>query len=130
KTVLVLQNDPLLRDLIRLTLKRAGCRVVACADLITGLGLLTAERPDLILVDLFLADEIGVSLVQRLRAAPAGGVPILAMSSLGFRDVVQQAVRAGADDFIVKPFEPDELIQRVELALLRAGAVSAETRKT
>ena len=113
--VLVVETDNLLRDLMQLALTRAGYDVRAAADPATALALVDAgAAPDAAVIDLFQPGLSGLKLMQELRARPGlATVPLIVISALGFGEIVEQAVAAGANDFILKPFDPAVLAHKV-----------------
>lgn len=118
-TVLVVEDEPKIRALVGDYLRRDGYRVVEVA---TGEQALVASRrhhPDLIVLDLGLPDGDGVALTARLRGC--GGVPIMMLTARGSEDARVAGLRAGADDYVVKPFSPRELVARVAAVLRRTG---------
>lgn len=117
--VLVVDDDPAIRHLLRNTLVRAGYVVVEAANGRQALQQVEREHPAAVLLDLGLPDRDGLSLVPLLRAH--GDIVILVVSA---RDAVDEKVAAldlGADDFVTKPFDTDELLARLRVALRHHG---------
>ncbi|MDJ0276602.1 response regulator transcription factor [Sphingomonas sp. 2R-10] len=121
--ILVVDDDAAIRRLLRNTLVRAGHDVIEAGDGRTALRHAAAGHPDAVLLDLGLPDRDGLGLIPLLRAA--GEAVILVVSA---RDAVEEKVTAldlGADDFVTKPFDTDELLARLRVALRhreRSGA--------
>jgi two-component system phosphate regulon response regulator PhoB len=113
----VVEPDNLLRDIVHLALTRAGYEVTALADPAAILALAqdaNTPSPALVVVDMFLPGLSGLTLMKRLRDRPGlSQLPLIAISALGFPEVVEQAIDAGAGDFILKPFDPSTLVQKV-----------------
>jgi CheY-like chemotaxis protein len=112
---LVVETDNLLRDLLQLSLTRAGYEVRTAPDPAAALALVDGgAAPDAAVIDLFQPGMSGLKLMQALRARPGlATLPLIVISALGFGEVVEQAVAAGANDFILKPFDPAVLAQKV-----------------
>lgn len=113
--ILVIDDDAAIRRLLRNTLIRADYAVVEAADASAALRQAAAEQPNAILLDLGLPDRDGLSIIPLLRAK--GDAVILVVSA---RDVVDEKVAAldlGANDFVTKPFDTDELLARLRVAL-------------
>ncbi|MFC6582103.1 response regulator transcription factor [Planomonospora parontospora] len=119
---LVVEDDADHRNLLVLLLERAGFRVHAVADGADALPLAQRVRPDLVVLDWRLPNLPGPEVCRRLRATPETAEVAVLMVTAWAGDSVenarQEACRAGADDFILKPVHPQEFLARV-LALLR-----------
>lgn len=117
RTVLVCEDEESLRELIRVSLG-PGFHVLEAADYETALALVEANRLDLVLLDLVLEGRSGFDVLEALRADPrTARTPVLVISASS--DVDAHALSAGADRFLPKPFEPDEL-RRITLEMLGA----------
>lgn len=117
--ILVVDDEPAIRRLLRNTLVRAGYAVVEAGNAREALHLSAAEHPGAVLLDLGLPDRDGLELIARLRAG--GEAVVLVVSA---RDAVDEKVAAldlGADDFVTKPFDTDELLARLRVALRHQG---------
>lgn len=117
--ILVVDDDAAIRRLLRNTLIRAEYAVVEAEDAKTALRQAAVEHPSAILLDLGLPDRDGLSIIPLLRAH--GNAVILVVSA---RDAVDEKVTAldlGADDFVTKPFDTDELLARLRVALRHQG---------
>lgn len=114
-SILVIDDEPPIRRLLRITLTAHEHRVVEAATAREALSLLRHEKPDLVLLDLGLPDMDGQALIRAIRAESA--VPILVLSSRGDEATKVQALDAGADDYVTKPFGAEELLARIRAAL-------------
>ena len=115
--VLVVDDDPKIRDLLRLYLVREGHRVTPAGDGEAALAAARTEKPDLVILDVMLPGMDGVEVCRRLR--DESGVPVILLTArTGDADKVI-GLDAGADDYVVKPFSPRELMARVRAQLRR-----------
>lgn len=115
-TILVVDDDRKITDMLRRTLIYEGYRVVTAADGEEALTKTQAERPDLVVLDWLMPRLDGIAVAKLLRET--GNTPILMLTA---RDAVEQRITgldSGADDYLVKPFAPEELLARIR-ALLR-----------
>ncbi len=123
-TVIIVEDEKLIRRFVRVALEEEGCRVVEAASSAQGLIEAGAQHPDLIVLDLGLPDGNGVDFIAALRGW--SDVPILVLSArLSERDKIQ-ALDAGADDYLTKPFAVGELRARTRALLRRHGRGSGE----
>lgn len=109
---------------LRLTLRPAGYEVVTTATMEEALDALALNQFDAAILDLLLPDGDGVGLTERIREWSE--LPVIVLSAVGEEEPKVRALRAGADDYITKPFGPDELMARLEAVLRRAGAQTEE----
>jgi two-component system KDP operon response regulator KdpE len=117
-TVLLVEDDALIRRFVRTALENEGCRVVEADGLQRGLIEAGTRKPDLVILDLGLPDGEGVNFVTDLRHWSQ--LPVLILSARSAEGDKIQALDAGADDFLVKPFSVGELLARVRALLRRA----------
>lgn len=115
RRVLVIDDEPQLRKLLRLSLGAEGYAVSEAADAATGLALLGLDRPDLVILDLGLPDVDGLALIPRIRAL--SDLPIVVLSVRDDESGKVEALDAGADDYLTKPFGIAELLARLRTAL-------------
>ncbi|MCA1190428.1 MULTISPECIES: response regulator transcription factor [unclassified Saccharopolyspora] len=120
-SLLVVDDEPTVRELLAATLRFAGFRVTAAATGAEALRAAVDERPDLVLLDVMLPDADGFEVLRRLREERGGQVPVLFLTA---RDAPRDKVRGltlGGDDYVTKPFDPEELIARIHAVLRRSG---------
>jgi pilus assembly protein CpaE len=119
--ILVVDDDPNVQRLLQYTLKQEGYEVVIAADGAEGFRLWGAEAPDLILLDVMLPKLDGYQVATKIRTeeGATGHVPIIMLTAE--REVEQKVrgLRAGADDYLIKPFHPAELLARIKSLLAR-----------
>jgi two-component system phosphate regulon response regulator OmpR len=118
--LLVIDDDDRLRDLLKEFLADRGFRVSAARDAAAARRLIETIRFDLLVVDVMMPGEDGLSLTRWLRgrAGAAGAAPVLILTARGDPEARIEGLRHGADDYLAKPFEPTELLARIE-ALIR-----------
>jgi DNA-binding response OmpR family regulator len=115
---LIVDDDLALADVVSFTMRRAGYEVINAYDGQSALELWETEEPDLIILDLNLPKLDGLSVCRRVRKNSE--IPIIILSVRGEEDDVVQGLSLGADDYIVKPFSPRQLVARAEAVLRRA----------
>lgn len=115
--ILVIEDDVLLGEIIRDELTRSGYQVHVAGDGAQGLAEFTRREPDLVLLDLILPDRNGFAILSDIRAISSVPVVILTSRDLGEEKVT--GLDLGADDYITKPFRPDELLARIRARLRR-----------
>ncbi|GGS86922.1 hypothetical protein GCM10010156_51850 [Planobispora rosea] len=120
-SVLIVEDDLDIRDLTVFRLEQAGHEVRTAGDGMEALTELEANRPDIVILDWMMPGLSGPEVCRRLRAMPEmEGVVVLMLTSKAQEGDVEEGFRAGADDYMVKPFSPRELAVRVEALLSRA----------
>jgi two-component system KDP operon response regulator KdpE len=124
--VLVVDDEPQITKVLRASLMAEGYSVRAATDGIAALDLFRAWSPDLVVTDLSMPEMNGVELCRTLRAA--SDVPILVLSVTHEEEKKIEALDAGADDYVTKPFSIDELLARVRAGLRRWRSAS-DSRK-
>jgi len=113
--ILVVDDDTALAEMIGIVLRTEGFDVVFCADGAAAVDTWRAERPDLILLDLMLPGMDGIEICAQIRAE--SGVPIIMLTARTDTADVVRGLESGADDYIVKPFNPKELVARIRTRL-------------
>jgi DNA-binding response OmpR family regulator len=131
--ILVVDDEPNIREVVELYLKREGFAVDVAADGEAALETMERHLPDLIVLDLMMPKLGGLELTRILRDAAltsgVGDIPIIMLTAKGEEDDKIYGLETGADDYITKPFSPRELVTRVKVVLRRAGDKSADEEK-
>ena len=123
-TIVVVEDDPNIADLVELYLRRDGFRVIQAATGEAGLGAVDREQPRMVLLDVGLPGEMdGFEVCRRLQAKTR--VPVLMLTARDSETDRVVGLELGADDYVTKPFSPRELVARVRAILRRAEAVPA-----
>jgi DNA-binding response OmpR family regulator len=126
-TVLVVEDERKLRDLVRSYLERAGFTVLTTDSGAEAITMAMTSAPDLVILDLGLPDVPGETVASELRASPGtGSTPILMLTAKSAEEDRIRGLELGADDYVTKPFSPRELVLRVQ-AILRRGTPDART---
>ncbi len=123
-TVLVVDDEPPIRRLLRTTLAADDYRVVEADNAAAGLRLVAVEKPDLVILDLGLPDRSGLELIGEIRATSR--VPIVVLSARHDERSKVEALDLGADDYVAKPFGMAELLARMRAALRHAFQAQGE----
>ena len=129
KKILVIDDDAAVLKLVSLYLTRAGYHVEECAGSMEALAAIGANPPGLILCDIYLPGLDGYGLLSALRAQPAtADIPVILMTARADHTGFRKGMKLGADDYLTKPLDRDELIDAVHARLARAGAVTIAAR--
>jgi two-component system, OmpR family, response regulator MtrA len=123
--ILLVEDDPSIREVTAIGLSAAGFDVATAADGVEGLERFRADPVDLVLLDIMLPRMDGYEVCRQIRKTST--VPVVMLTARGDTMDVVVGLEAGADDYVRKPFDLPELIARIRAALRRAGAGSEET---
>nr|WP_306239067.1 MtrAB system response regulator MtrA [Ornithinimicrobium cryptoxanthini] len=115
---MVVDDDQALAEMLGIVLRKEGLEVAHCADGGRAVALFREFRPDLVLLDVMLPTLSGVEVCRHLRAE--SGVPIVMLTARTDTHDVVAGLEAGADDYVVKPFKPQELLARIRARLRRS----------
>jgi two-component system phosphate regulon response regulator OmpR len=126
--LLVVDDDDRIRELLKAFLARAGFRVTTAADAARARKMMSTLDFDLVVLDVMMPGEDGFSLTRALRArsGAAGKTPVLLLTARGEAKDRIEGLSLGADDYLAKPFEPQELLLRIEAILRRAAETPAQ----
>ena len=121
-TVLVVEDDPDIRELLKFTLERAGLKVVAAESGEDALTVLDGPQPSVAVIDWMLPGINGVELTRRLREDPlTSAMPLIMLTARGEEADKLKSFDSGIDDYLTKPFSPKELVARVKALIRRSG---------
>ena len=123
--VLVVDDDTALAEMIGIVLRSEGFEPSFCADGAAAIDAFHAARPDLVLLDLMLPGMDGIEVCSRIREE--SGVPVIMLTAKGDTTDVVRGLESGADDYIVKPFNPKELVARIRTRLRPVQTSETET---
>ena len=123
--VLVVDDDPALSEMLGIVLRGEGLETSFCADGSRALEEFRARRPDVVLLDVMLPGLDGISVAKQIRAE--SGTPIVMLTARTDTVDVVLGLESGADDYVVKPFKPKELVARIKARLRRTDSVPPET---
>jgi DNA-binding response OmpR family regulator len=121
RTVLVVEDDPSIRKLLTLTLKRDGYASMEATSVSSAMDAVRRQKPDLVLLDVNLPGGTGFDVLRMLREIHSGAeLPVIILSALSQENNVVRGLQLGAQDYLTKPFGLSELSQRVKQHLPRA----------
>jgi two-component system, OmpR family, alkaline phosphatase synthesis response regulator PhoP len=125
--VLAVDDEPDVLRLIQIKLQKAGLDVLTARDGQEGLERAVAEKPDVVLMDVMMPRMDGFTAAARIKEQMQPAPLILMLTAKGQEADVIRGLSGGADDYIIKPFAPRELIARINVALIKAGKPAAIT---
>lgn len=123
-TILVVEDEPNIREVVSLYLTRAGFQVMTVSDGEAAMNILAGHLPDLVVLDLMLPKVDGLAITRWLREQ--GDIPIIILTARREEQDRITGLEMGADDYVVKPFSPQELVSRVRAVLRRTKKTGAE----
>lgn len=124
--ILVVDDEERIINFLRSKLKASGYEVLTAGDGLEALGLVQSRQPDLVLLDLLMPKMDGLETLRELRSFSP--VPVIILTAKGADSDKIRGLKLGADDYLAKPFNPDELVARIEA--VRRRLEPAEKRKT
>jgi DNA-binding response OmpR family regulator len=117
-TILVVDDDPVILQLLQVNFEMEGFTVITAADGQQGVDRTRADRPDIVVSDVMMPKMSGIELVAELKGDPdTAGIPILLLTAKAQQAGIGAGMDAGADDYVTKPFEPLDLVDRVNRLL-------------
>ena len=127
KRILIVDDEPDLRELVRYNLEREGFAVLESEDGEHALDMVRKERPDLVVLDVMLPGADGLEICRMLRSqSPAARIPIVMLTAKAGEVDRILGLEIGADDYVSKPFSPRELVARIRAVLRRSEAQETE----
>jgi DNA-binding response OmpR family regulator len=117
--ILIAEDDEMMLRTMEFKLKREGFDVIACANGEEAINKIITESPDVIITDIMMPIITGLDIVRKVKSELNLNIPIIVLSAVGLEKTVLEAFELGADDFITKPFSPNELIVRVRRLMLK-----------
>jgi len=119
KTILIVEDDKFLRDLIARKLTTEGFNILSAVDGEEGIKKIKEEKPDLILLDLILPGIDGFEVLSQMKTDPdIASIPVIILSNLGQREEVEKGLKLGAVDYLIKAhFTPGEIIEKIKNTL-------------
>jgi two-component system, OmpR family, alkaline phosphatase synthesis response regulator PhoP len=116
--ILIIEDDQDIQRIVRLELEDAGFKVLVASDGVSGLTLARESNPDLVILDLGLPDLDGAEIARRLRKT--SDTPIIVLTAMDAVSTKVNLLESGADDYLTKPFHPEELVARVKVQLRKS----------
>lgn len=124
KKILVIDDDEAINELVKINLELSGFKVVSALDGNKGFALAKQELPDLIVLDVMMPEVDGYTVAKRIREnKDTKDIPIIMLTALNMLQNKAQGFDIGVDDYLVKPFEVEELIMRVKALLKRSNII-------
>lgn len=123
--ILAVDDDPDILRLVEIKLKKAGFQVLLARDGEEGLQTALAEKPDVVLLDGMMPKMDGYSAARRIKTEISPAPIVIMLTAKGQEADVTHGIQEGADDYIVKPFAPNELIARINIALTNRAKPSS-----
>ena len=125
-SILVVDDEPTIAEVVSRYLERAGYATSVAPDGFHALARVAKSRPDLVVLDLMLPGLDGLEVLQRLQEAPGERTAVVLLTARGEESDRIAGLRLGADDYVVKPFSPAELVARVDAVLRRTAPESPD----
>ncbi len=119
--ILIAEDDLMMLKTMEFRLVKEGYSVIACSDGREAILKIESENPDIIISDIMMPYFTGLDITNKVKVELKLNIPIIILSAIGLEKTALEAFNLGADDFITKPFSPNELIVRVKRLLLKAN---------
>jgi two-component system phosphate regulon response regulator PhoB len=129
-TILLIEDEPDVLELLRLNLGKAGYRILVASDGLAGLKLAREETPDAVVLDLMLPEMRGEDVCRELKSsAQTSHIPVILLTAKALPQERIAGLELGADDYLTKPFSPRELVLRIQAVLRRLRSADARSDK-
>jgi CheY-like chemotaxis protein len=129
QTILIVEDEPGVRSMLTDLLEPEGYNILTAVDGVDAMDAIQKFKPDLILLDLRMPRLDGISFCKQLRqSSDARTIPVIVVTALNLREKLEEAIAAGADDFVGKPIDPVELKIRIR-AMLKLKNISDEVER-
>src|SRR5215211_7763736 len=125
--ILLIEDDETVRAVLRHAFARSGAQVFEAADGAAGMRAIYADKPDAVLLDVEMPGIDGFGALERIRDMT--DVPVMMLTSSDDKDVKLRAFEGGADDYVTKPFDMEELVARTRALVRRRGGAAARATK-
>jgi DNA-binding response OmpR family regulator len=120
--IVIAEDEPDIRELIAFTLRFAGYEVITGSNGEEGYELTKKEHPDLAMFDVRMPKMTGYDACKKIKADPEiAHIPVIFLSAKGQENEIEQGLAAGAEEYLLKPFAPDQLTERVKAVLAKYG---------
>jgi DNA-binding response OmpR family regulator len=120
--IVIAEDEPDIRELIAFTLRFAGYEVITGSNGEEGYELTKKEHPDLAMFDVRMPKMTGYDACKKIKADPEiAHIPVIFLSAKGQENEIEQGLAAGAEEYLLKPFAPDQLTERVKAVLTKYG---------
>lgn len=120
--IVIAEDEPDIRELIAFTLRFAGHEVITGANGLEGYELTKKEHPDLVMFDVRMPKMTGYDACKKIKEDPEiANTPVIFLSAKGQESEIDQGLSAGAEEYLLKPFAPDQLSERVKVVLAKYG---------
>ena len=120
--IVIAEDEPDIRELIAFTLRFAGHEVITGSNGLEGYDLIKLNRPDLAMFDVRMPKMTGYDACKKVKADPEiSHIPVIFLSAKGQENEIEQGIAAGAEEYLLKPFAPDQLTERVKAILAKYG---------
>jgi DNA-binding response OmpR family regulator len=120
--IVIAEDEPDIRELIAFTLRFAGYEVITGSNGEEGYELTKKERPDLAMFDVRMPKMTGYDACKKIKAdSEIAHIPVIFLSAKGQENEIEQGLAAGAEEYLLKPFAPDQLTERVRAVLTKYG---------